>query len=99
LIWDRAADQGGNCALTEPNRAVEHAGVIVVGARNLPALVPADASQLYARSVVNLFRYLYPAHGAPPDATDEIVRSACVTRDGAIVSETVRAALPKEAAV
>ncbi len=63
VIVDLAADQGGNCVLTAPDREVEHGGVLVVGAGNLPALVPADASQLYARNVVNLFRYLYPAHG------------------------------------
>ncbi len=99
VIVDLAADQGGNCALTEPDREVTHGGVLVVGAGNLPALVPADASQLYARNVVNLFRYLHPAHGTPPDASDDIVRAACVTRDGAIVSEMVRAALTKGVAV
>jgi NAD(P) transhydrogenase subunit alpha len=93
VIVDLAADQGGNCELTEPGHELDRDGVLVIGAGDLPTHVPADASQMYAHNVVSLFRYLYPAHGSPPDSTDEIVREACVTRDGAIVSATVRSAL------
>ncbi len=103
VIVDLAADQGGNCALTRPGQETDRGGVRIIGAGNLPALVPADASQLYAHTIVSIFRYLYPAHGAPPDQSDEIVRAACVTRDGLIVNEAVRAtvsaALPQGASV
>jgi NAD(P) transhydrogenase subunit alpha len=93
VIVDLAADQGGNCELTEPGGETERDGVRIIGAGNLPALVPTDASQMFAHNVVSLFRHLYPAQGNPPDQTDEIVRATCVTRDGAVVSEAVRAAL------
>jgi NAD(P) transhydrogenase subunit alpha len=93
VVVDLAADQGGNCELTQAGCETEQGGVVVIGAGNLPALVPADASQLYAHNLVNLVRYLYPAKGSPPDTTDEIVRAACVTRDGQIVNAAVRAAL------
>lgn len=93
VIVDLAADQGGNCALTQSGQETDHGGVRIIGAGNVPALVAADASRLYAHTMVSLFRYLYPARGTPPDQSDEIVRAACVTRDGQIVNEAVREAV------
>lgn len=93
VIVDLAADQGGNCALTQPGQTVVHAGITIVGAGNLPATVPVDASQLYARTVVNLFRYLYPRTGMAPDETDQIMRETCITRDGTIVNAALREAV------
>jgi NAD(P) transhydrogenase subunit alpha len=90
VIVDLAADQGGNCELTKAGQEIERRGLFIIGADNLPAQVPADASQLYAHNVVNLFRYLHPRTGHAPDDTDEIVRGACVTRDGEIVNAAVR---------
>src|SRR5690349_19994255 len=58
VIVDLAAEQGGNCALTQARQTVEREGVAIIGPVNLPATLPADASQLYARNVVNLFRHL-----------------------------------------
>ncbi len=94
VIVDLAAEQGGNCELTQAGQTVEHEGVTIVGATNIPALLPIDASQLYAHNVINLFNYLYPAAGTPPDNTDELVRGACVTRDGAIVHELLQERSP-----
>lgn len=90
VIVDLAAEQGGNCELTQAGRTIEHEGVIIVGATNVPATLPVDASQLYARNVVNLFRYLYPSSGPQPDSTDELVKGACVTRDGEIVHDLLQ---------
>ena len=97
VLVDLAADQGGNCELTQPDQEIERNGVRIVGAANLPALVPADASRLYAGNVVNLFRYLYPKVQPGPSADDEIVRSACITRAGEIVNDTIRATIPRPA--
>jgi len=85
VIVDLAAEQGGNCALTQAGRTIQREGVIIVGTTNLPALLPVDASQLYAHNVVNLVRYLYPPAGDRPDATDELVQGVCITRNGEIV--------------
>ena len=103
IIVDMAAEsgstRGGNCALTEPDAEIIRDDVRILGAANLPAQVPFDASQLYARNLVNLFRYLYPASGTPPpEPDDEIVRGVCVTRDGQIVHPIVRAAASPVAA-
>lgn len=96
VIVDLAAEQGGNCELTQAGRVVEHEGVFIIGAVNVPALLPIDASQLYARTVVNLFRYLYPASGDVPTSADELVKGACVTRDGQVVNELLQPLLNKE---
>ena len=96
VIVDLAAEQGGNCELTRAGQTIEHEGVTIVGATNVPAMLPIDASQLYARNVVNLFRYLYPASGVQPDSTDELVKGACVTCNGEIVHELLRPFIREE---
>jgi H+-translocating NAD(P) transhydrogenase subunit alpha len=95
VIVDLAAEQGGNCELTEPGKTVVKHGVIIIGAVNLPATIPIDASLMYSKNLINLFKHLYPAPDASPDFTDEIVRGACITRNGEIVNETVRAGIQR----
>lgn len=90
VIVDLAAEQGGNCALTEAGKTIEKHGVTIIGAVDVPALVPVDASLMYAKNVVNLFKLLYPKKDATPDFEDEIVKGACITRDGRIVHESVK---------
>lgn len=96
VIVDLAAEQGGNCELTRAGQTIEYEGVTIIGATNVPAMLPVDASLLYARNVVNLFRYLYPATGSQPDSADELVQGACVTRDGNIVHELLKPLLKEE---
>jgi NAD(P) transhydrogenase subunit alpha len=90
VLIDLAAEQGGNCELSRAGETVMHHGVAIVGAVNLPASVPADASALYARNCFNLFHHLYPKPDAQPDPADEIVKGACLTRGGEVVNEVVR---------
>lgn len=96
VIVDLAAEQGGNCELTRAGHIIDYEGVTIIGAANVPALLPVDASQLYARNVVNLLRYLYPATGARPDTADELVRGVCVTRHGEIVHPLLQALMKEE---
>ncbi|OFZ55706.1 MAG: NADP transhydrogenase subunit alpha [Bdellovibrionales bacterium RIFOXYC1_FULL_54_43] len=58
VIIDMAASTGGNCPLTEPDKIVVKHGVTIVGITNWAALVPADASEFYARNVANLLALL-----------------------------------------
>ncbi|MFN8751499.1 MAG: NAD(P)(+) transhydrogenase (Re/Si-specific) subunit alpha, partial [Betaproteobacteria bacterium] len=55
VIVDMAVEQGGNCPLSELDTTVVRHGVNILGVANIPALVAADASALYAR---NLFNFL-----------------------------------------
>jgi NAD(P) transhydrogenase subunit alpha len=90
VIVDLAAEQGGNCELTEAGKTVRHKGVTIIGAVNLPATVPGDASLMYSKNVTNLFGALFPKGAATPNFEDEITVGACITRDGAIANEGVR---------
>jgi NAD(P) transhydrogenase subunit alpha len=85
VIVDLAAPQGGNCPLTEAGKTVVKHGVTLVGETNLPALVAADASALYARNVLDFLKLLFTKEGAfqvPMD--DDIVAACLMTRDGEV---------------
>lgn len=88
VIVDLAAEHGGNCAVTERDRIVLKHGVRIVGLTNLPALLAADSSALYARNVVNFVNLLLdPATGALAlDRGDEIVAESLVCLEGALDS-------------
>jgi NAD(P) transhydrogenase subunit alpha len=93
VIVDLAAEQGGNCELTVAGKTVEHKGVSIIGAVNLPASIPIDASQMYARNLVTLFRHLYGAKDGKLNFEDEITKGSCITHDGNVVNEMVKNAL------
>ncbi len=93
VIVDLAAEAGGNCELTEPDRVVVRHAVTIHGPTNLPATMPVHASQLYARNVTELLRELVKDGALALDFDDEVVKGACVTHGGEIVSDAVRGAL------
>jgi len=93
VIVDLAAEAGGNCELTEADRAVVRHGVTIHGPTNLPATMPVHASQLYARNVTELLRELVKDGALALDFDDEIIRAACVTHGGAVVNDAINAAL------
>ena len=85
VIVDLAAAQGGNCPLTEAGRTVVKHGVTLVGETNLPALVAADASSLYARNVLDFLKLVLTQEGGfqvPPD--DDIVAACLMTQGGEV---------------
>ncbi len=85
VIVDLAAAQGGNCELTEPGRTVVQHGVHIVGETNLPALVAADASSLYARNVLDFLKLILTKEGSLKiDLDDEIVAACRVTANGEV---------------
>ena len=81
VIVDLAAEAGGNCELTSPGEEVVREGVTIVGLTNLPSLLAADASRLYARNVAALLQHLAPRGELALDFDDEITAGACVTRE------------------
>src|SRR5207249_5337370 len=74
VVVDMAIEQGGNCPLTEKDKIVVKHGVKLVGFSNLPALVAADASALYARNLLNFLALLVDPK------TGEIGRASCRAR-------------------
>jgi len=99
VIVDLATEQGGNCELTVPGTTIERNGVTLVGAVNLPATLPAHASQLYAKNVVNLLLHVYQKGSTVPDFTDEITKGCCITHNGAVVQEAVKSVLEQKGVV
>lgn len=90
VVIDIAAEQGGNCEITEAGKTVEKHGVKVVGAVNLPALLPVHASQLFGKNTFNLLSLLFGAESGQPDFEDDITKGACITRGGAVVNEFLK---------
>nr|WP_295077140.1 Re/Si-specific NAD(P)(+) transhydrogenase subunit alpha [uncultured Roseateles sp.] len=85
VIVDLAAAAGGNCPLTEADREVVKHGVTLIGWTNLPALVAADASALYARNLLDFMKLIVSKEGAlqlPMD--DDIVAACLMTQAGEV---------------
>ncbi|MEH2204459.1 MAG: Re/Si-specific NAD(P)(+) transhydrogenase subunit alpha [Nostoc sp.] len=93
VIVDLAADQGGNCACTEPGKDIVWNGVTIIGPINLPSSMPIHASQLYAKNVTSLMQLLIKDKALQVDFSDDIVDAACVTHAGEIRNQRVRDAL------
>lgn len=86
VIVDLAAAQGGNCPLTEAGKTVVKHGVTLVGETNLPALVAADASSLYARNVIDFLKLVINKEGQfHVDLEDDIVKACLMCRDGQLL--------------
>ena len=85
VIVDLAAPAGGNCPLTEAGRTVVKHGVTLVGEINLPALVAADSSALFARNLFDFLKLVTAADGTfVMPADDDIVKACLVTQDGEV---------------
>jgi H+-translocating NAD(P) transhydrogenase subunit alpha len=98
VIVDMAAEMGGNCELTEPGREVVKHGVRIIGITNLPATMPASATQMYAKNIQTLVKHLVKDGELKLDLTDEITRGATITHDGKVVHEATAKALGIEIA-
>lgn len=84
VVVDLAAEQGGNCELTQPGKVVTHNGVTIVGHTDLPSRLAAVASQLYGTNIAHLLDDMGKAEGFHVDMDDEVVRGALVTHQGEI---------------
>jgi NAD(P) transhydrogenase subunit alpha len=87
VVVDLAIEQGGNCPLSERDRVVTKHGVKLVGYSNLPALLAADASALYARNLLAFVALLADPATAQLriDRSDDIVNATLVCLDGSPV--------------
>ena len=97
VVVDLAAEQGGNCALTEPGKTVVKYGVTIHGLLNLPSTMAQQASQLYARNVTTFFLALTKEGSLNIDLKDDLIRGPLVTQKGEIVHQATKAALEKKA--
>ncbi|MGE4370857.1 MAG: Re/Si-specific NAD(P)(+) transhydrogenase subunit alpha [Burkholderiaceae bacterium] len=86
VIVDLAVERGGNCPLSEKDRIVQKHGVTMVGLSNLPALIPHDASALYARNIQDFMKLITGPEGQLAiKHDDEIVAACLMCQDGKVL--------------
>jgi NAD(P) transhydrogenase subunit alpha len=90
VIFDLAAERGGNCELTKAGATVVRHGVTIIGAINVASGVPYHASQMYARNVTAFLLYIIKEQKLQLNLNDEIVRETLVTHGGDVVNARVR---------
>ena len=89
VIVDMAVEAGGNCPLSELDKTVVKHGVHLIGIANLPGLVAADSSTLYARNLMNFLNLMLdPESGELKiDRSDEVIAGTLLCSGGEIVSK------------
>src|SRR5687768_1987801 len=85
VIVDLAAENGGNCELTEPGQVVEQYGVHILGYTDLPSRLAPTASLLYGNNLTHLLADLGGASHFRLDLADEVVRGALVVQGGEVI--------------
>jgi NAD(P) transhydrogenase subunit alpha len=96
VVIDLAAEQGGNCALSQPGKTAEKYGVTIYGAVDLPSQLSLHTSLMYSKNVLNAFNNLYAGEDDSIDLEDEINAHALATHKGEVISELVRDFLAKK---
>ena len=90
VIVDLAAEQGGNCELTEAGKTIEKNKVKVIGPLNLPSQMAYHASQLYSKNMQALLNHLLDEGKPKFDFEDEITLNTTITHRGEIVSPILK---------
>ena len=90
VIMDLAAENGGNCEVTEKDKIITHNDVIVDGTSNIPATMPVHASELYAKNISALILYMTKENNLNLDMGDEIISGSSYTHEGKITHEPTR---------
>ena len=93
VIVDLAAEQGGNCILTEPGKSVVKYGITIHGLLNLPSTMAPQASQLYSRNITSFLLTILKDGTLNIDRKDDLIREPLVIFDGEIVHEPTKAAI------
>jgi NAD(P) transhydrogenase subunit alpha len=90
VIFDLAAERGGNCELTRAGQTVVEHGVTIIGRINVASEVPYHASQMYGRNITAFLLNLVKNGKLRPNSEDEIIRETLLTSGGEIVNRRVR---------
>ncbi|WP_159518312.1 Re/Si-specific NAD(P)(+) transhydrogenase subunit alpha [Sunxiuqinia indica] len=91
VIIDLAASTGGNCELTQDNKTVVEHGVTIIGQSNYPSLMPADASKMFGKNILNFLELLFNEEGEfNLNFEDDIIKGTCITHGGEIINERVK---------
>jgi NAD(P) transhydrogenase subunit alpha len=85
VIVDMAAEQGGNCEVTQPGDITTHHGVTIIGLTDLPSRMAAQASQLYGNNLYHLLSDLGGAKAYDLNLEDEVIRATTVIHQGQVI--------------
>tara|TARA_R110002049_G_scaffold225521_1_gene397395 strand:+ start:18284 stop:19837 length:1554 start_codon:yes stop_codon:yes gene_type:complete len=104
VIVDLAAEQGGNCELTEPGKVAVKHGVTLIGYMDLPSRLPNQSSQLYGSNLFHMMHDLTPEKDGIINVNmeDDVIRGATVVKNGEItfpppaISVTAAPTTPKQ---
>ncbi|MBI5856987.1 MAG: Re/Si-specific NAD(P)(+) transhydrogenase subunit alpha [Sphingobacteriales bacterium] len=91
VIIDLAAATGGNTPFTQNNQTVNYNGVAIVGDSSLQSTMPADASKMYGKNVLNFLQLIMTKDGSLNlNWEDDLVKGSCITHNGEIVHERLK---------
>lgn len=85
VVVDLAAEQGGNCELTQPGVIAQHKGVSIIGYTDMPSRLPTTSSQLYGNNLVHLLQDMVGKEGYRVNLEDEVIRGATVLHNGELI--------------
>jgi len=88
-IIDLAAENGGNCELTQPNKVIEHNNVFIDGTLNLPAQLPYDSSKMFSKNVSKLLNDIIN-DDLEINFDNDILKECLVTHNGQITHERTK---------
>jgi len=91
VIVDLAASTGGNCELTQNNKTIVHNGVTIIGDSNLASSLPADASKMFGKNIINLMKIMITKEGnINLNLEDDILKGTVITHNGEVINERVK---------
>jgi len=80
VIVDLAASTGGNCAMTQNDKVINHNGVTIIGDSNLPNKMPQDASTLYSNNILNFLKHIVKDGAIDLESEDEILSKSLISK-------------------
>ena len=96
VIMDLAAENGGNCELTQKDKIVTHNQIVIDGTSNLPGTMPVHASELYSKNVAAFLTYMVKDGHLNLDLEDEIISGALYSHNSEIIHLPTKESLDKE---
>jgi NAD(P) transhydrogenase subunit alpha len=93
VIVDLAASSGGNCALTQNAKTIQHNGVTIIGDSSLAVGMPSDASRMFGKNMFNFLKIMIAEGQLNLNFEDDLITGTCVTKAGAIHHERVKGML------
>jgi len=93
VVVDLAAEQGGNCALTESGRTVVRYGVTINGPLNVPSMMAPQASQMYSRNITSFLLAMLKDGNLDIDLKDDLIRGPLVMQRGEVLHQATKTAL------